>query len=344
MRFFKTVICVAVLLMLMSCATSYEAKGNKAYRSSKNAVGDVQRKLRKEAYIFYQKAIKAHPDKINIKLRNQYIEMALLRANMILSEGTADMDAIPLLIEDLDNMLTPDVNETNKENYAKFLMLVADSSFARSKLYKGLNTLEKAIEVAVNKAPIEEKKQSILDNFAKENYDAAEIEMINGKTNEDAEGLVRAEFLAQVALLYDKNYKDAKELLSKLRVENVGTYSAYEAVVLDKPDTNIFDQINKYDILLAVPDLKVTGRSVLMAVEMYNYSCNPQRLRPRNYYIVDTKGKQFKALPSSKIDREIVDQEHEVKMKLRFRSAGAKIEKLVYESDDKEHYTEKYFF
>jgi septum formation topological specificity factor MinE len=331
-------------MMLMSCATSYEGKGNRAYRASKKATGDVQRKLRKEAFIFYQKAIKTHPDKINISLRNQYLEMALLRANMILTEGSVDMDAVPLLIKDVDNMLTPDVNEVNRESYAAFLVLYADSNFARSKLYKALNTLDKAVEVAVNKAPIEEKKKSKLDNFARENYDAAEIEMINGKTNEDAECLVRAEFIAQVALLYDKNYKEAKELLSEIRKENVGTYSAYEAVVIDRPDTNIFDQVNKYDILLAVPVMQVTGSSVLMKVEMYNYSCNPQRLRPRNYYIVDTNGKQFKALSSSNIDREIVDQEHEVKMKLRFRKSGAKIEKLVYESDDKEHYTEKYFF
>ena len=344
MRFFKTVLCIAIAMMLMSCATSYEAKGNKAYKASKKAVGDVQRKLRKEAYIFYQKAIKAHPDKINIKMRNQYVEMALLRADMILSEGSADMDAIPLIIEDLDNMINADVNEVNKENYAKFLSVLADSSFSKSKLYKGLNLLDKAMAVAVNKAPFEGKKKGILDNFAKENYDAAEIEMINGKTNEDAEGLVRAEFLAQVALLYDKDYKEAKELLSKLREENVGTYSAYEAVVLDKPDTNIFDQVNKYDILLAAPDVKVTGSSVLMAVEMYNYSCNPQRLRPRNFYIVDADGKEFKALETSKIEREIVDQEHEVKMKLRFKKSRAKIKKLVYESDNKEHYTEKYFF
>ncbi len=331
-------------MMFISCATSYEAKGNKAYKASKNAAGDVQRKLRKEAFIFYQKAIKTHPEKINIKLRNQYLEMAILRADMILREGTADMDAIPLLADDIDKMITADVTDANKENYAKFLMLCADSSFSKSKLYKGLNTLDRAIEVAINKAPVEEKKQGILDNFATENYDAAEIEMINGKTNEDAECLVRAEFLVQVALLYDKNYKGAKELLSQIRKENVGTYSAYDAVVLDKPDTTIFDQVNKYDILLAVPAIKAGGGSVLMKVEMYNYSCNPQRLRPRNYYIVDANGKQFKALSSSKIDREIVDQEHEVKMNLRFKKSSAKIEKLVYESDDKEHYTEKYFF
>ncbi len=340
----KAIICLILLSMVMSCTTTYEAKGNKAYKASQKAVGDEQRKLQKEAYIFYQNAIKKHPDKISNRLRNRYFDITLIRANMILAEGTADLDALPLFMKDLDGMLTPDVSNENKEKYAGFLAAIADSSLSKRKLYKGLNLLDRAIEIAVNKAKFEEKKKSILDNFAKENYEAAEIEMINGKTNEESESLVRAEFLAQVALLYDKKYPGAEELLSNLRKENRGTYSAYEAVVMDKPDTTIFDQVNKYDILLAIPDAKMTGRGALLAVEMYNYSCNPQRLRPRNYILEDVNGKQFRALKTSKIDKEIVDQEHEVKMKLRFRTAGAKIKKLVFESDNKEHVSEKYFF
>ena len=61
--------------------------------------------------------------------------------------------------------------------------------------------------------------------------------------------------MTKVALMYDKDYPGANELLSKLYQENRGTYSAYEAVVIDKPDTNIYDAVNKYDILLAVPVL-----------------------------------------------------------------------------------------
>jgi hypothetical protein len=168
--------------------------------------------------------------------------------------------------------------------------------------------------------------------------------MVNGITNKDAESLVRAEFMVQVALMFDKNYPGAEEMLSKLRKENVGTYSAYEAVVFDKPDSNIFDEVNKYDILLAVPKFTTNYKGGSMEVDMYNYSCNPQRLTPKNFFLVDTRGKKYPALTSSKFDKDFVDQEHEAKIRLRFARTSAKIKKLAFQSDDGDHYTEKVFF
>ena len=55
-------------------------------------------------------------------------------------------------------------------------------------------------------------------------------------------------------------------------------------------------------------------------------------------------GKKYPGQKSSKIEKEIVDQEHEVKMTLRFNTRGAKIKKLTFQSDDGDHYTEKVFF
>ncbi len=336
----KIAIGLIIAMMVISCAPTYESKGNKAYKAAQNAQGDVRRKLHKEAYLYYKKAIQAHPNKIGIQLRNRFIEMTLVRAEMVLNEGSADMDALPLFMADVDSIMTTDVNTELKERYASFIVALADSSFEKRKLYYGLKMLDKAIAVAVNKAPIEKKKSDIIDNFAKENFEAAEIEYVNGKTNEDAEALVRAEFMVKVALLYDKDYPGARDLLSKLYKENRGTYSAYEAVVIDKPDTSIYDQVNKYDILLAVPAF--SGGTA--KVEMYNYSYNPLRLRPRNFHLVDERGRKFTATKASKIEKEILDQEHETKMTLRFNTRGAKIKKLTYESDNGEHYTEKMFY
>ncbi len=340
----KVAIGLVILMMFVSCAPTYESKGDKAYKAAQNAQGDIQRKLRKEAYIYYQKALKNHPNKVSIRLRNRFIEMTLVRAEMVLDEGSAAMDAIPLYMDDIDKTITTDVGTEMKERYAAFLTAFADSSFKNRKLYHGLKIIDKAITIAVNKSSIEKRKQDIIDNFAKENYEAAELEYVNGKTNADAEALVRAEFMVQVALLYDKNYAGAKELLGNIYKENKGTYSAYEAVVIDKPDTNVYDAVNKYDILLAVPLINVVGRLATLKVEMYNYSCNPQRLRPRNFSVVDANGKKYKGAKSSKIDREIIDQEHEAKMTLRFNKGPSKIKKLVFESDDGDHYTEKVFF
>jgi hypothetical protein len=331
-------------MLVISCTTSYESKGNGAYREALRAAdGSIKRIKFKEAYYYYKKAIETYPNRIGLQLRNRFIEMTLERAEMVLNEGSAEMDALPLFMKDIDKHLTADVDAQNKERYATFLVNLADSCFSKLRLYEGLNLLDKAAGVATNKAPIEAKKKGKMDNFAQENYDAAELEMANGKANEDAEALVRAEFMVKVAIMYDENYPNAQRLLSDLYKENRGTYSAYEAVVTDRPDSNIYDAVNKYDILLAVPDL-MAGRNPVLKTEMYNYSCNPQRLRAKNFFIEDVNGKRFYALPSSKFGKEILDQEFETKMTLRFRSSGAKIKKLAYETEDKEHYTEKVFF
>lgn len=337
-------ICIIGLMLVISCTTSYESKGNKAYRNALSAAdGSIKRIKFKEAYYYYKRAVDTYPNRIGFQLRNRFIEMTLKRAEMVLNEGSAGMDALPLFMKDIDKHLTADVDAQNKERYASFLVSLSDSSFSKLRLYEGLNLLGKAAGVATNKAPIEAKKKSKMDNFAQENYDAAELEMANGMANEDAEALVRAEFMVKVALMYDKNYPDAKRLLNDLYKENRGTYSAYEAVVTDKPDSNTYDAVNKYDILLAVPDL-MAGRNPVLKVEMYNYSCNPQRLRAKNFFIEDANGKKFYSLPSSNFGKEIIDQQHETKLTLRFRSSGAKIKKLAFESEDKEHYTEKIFF
>lgn len=337
-------ICMIGLMLVISCTTSYESKGNKAYREALGAGdGSIKRIKFKEAYYYFKKAVDTYPNRIGFQLRNRFIEMTLERAEMVLDEGSAEMDALPLFMKDIDKHLTADVEAQNKERYATFLVSLADSCFSKRRLYEGLNLLDKALGVATNKAPIEAQKKGKLDNFAQENYDAAELEMANGKANEDPEALVRAEFMVKVALMFDENYPNAKNLLSDLYKENRGTYSAYAAVVTDKPDSNIYDAVNKYDILLAVPDL-IEGTNPVLKVDMYNYSCNPQRLIAKNFFIEDMNGKRFYALPSSNFGREILDQELETKMTLRFRSSGAKIKKLAFESENKEHYTEKIFF
>jgi hypothetical protein len=80
-----------------------------------------------------------------------------------------------------------------------------------------------------------------------------------------------------------------------------------------------------------------------MTICMFNNSYNPQRLKPENFYLVDTQGQKHKAAASSKIDPEILDTQHETKtIRLSFPGAPANIKKLVYENG--EHYTEKLFF
>lgn len=345
MKLFKTILAVSVMLLMISCQSQYESKGNSAYKASLKATGNIQKQKQKESYMYFKKHLEQKPAKLSMQFRNRFIEMALVRAEMVLIDGNSEMEAIPLFMSEIDSIMVDDIDPNIKDRYANYLTLLADSSFAKRKLYKGMNYLDKALKVAGDKTKLEEKKKSIIDNFAKENFEAAEIEMVNGKANEDSEAMVRAEFLVKVALHQDKNYPGAKEMLSKLYKQNRSTYSAYDAVVIDKPDTTIYQEINKYDILMAVPKATDRGKAAKLEVEIFNYSYNPIRLKPSAFYIEDSKGKKYYALKSSKFEKELLDQEMETKMVLNFKKGSAKIKKLVYDSKDNgEHYTEKNFY
>jgi hypothetical protein len=333
---------LSALIVTMSCTPSYESKGNQAYKAAQRASGDAQRLLEKEAYIYYRKAVKGHPDKISKQLRNRFVEMTVQRANMVLVDGSSAMDALPLFMGDIDSVLSADVESDLRNQYADFLVLLADSSFANQKLYAGLSYVKRASEVAADKAPYQKRMEEVVENLSKDNLEIARMEYEQGVAEKDYEALVRAEFRTKLALYYDKNYPGAAEMLSTLYKANLQTMSAYDAVVQDKPDTNIYDVINKYDILLAIPDVSRAGTSVTTIVSMYNYSYNPLRLRAQDFALVNEDGKKFPAALSSNLGKEILDQEHEVKMTLRFGAVSGTLKKLVYESG--EHYTEKNFF
>ncbi|MBD3391927.1 MAG: hypothetical protein GF418_07655 [Chitinivibrionales bacterium] len=292
--------------------------------------------------MYYLQAVKAHPERISKQLRNRFVEMSLARAKLVLVEGSTQMDALPLLLEDIDSVLTADVESYLRNQYADFLILYADSNFANQKLYDGIGHLERAVEVAADKAQYTRKLEEVNSNLAKDNFEIAQMEFEQGKTEKDHEALVRAEFRTKLALYYDEEYPGAAELLSKIYKQNMPHYSAYEAVVTDKPDSNIYDQINKYDILLAVPELNRAGASATAIMSMYNYSYNPLRLRAKDFALVNEQGQKFPASTSSSIKKEILDQEHEVKMTLRFGGVQGSIQKLIYENGD--HYTEKCFY
>lgn len=342
-NFFKGLTGIVVALLLVSCSSSYESKGHDYYKEAQNKTGHEERMLKKKAYTFYKQALKAHPDKISPQLRDQFLEMTLFRAEMVMTEGGANMEAIPFFIADLDKH-SPNSTNAIKERYAAFLGALADSSFNQKKLYQGMAKLDKAIKVAPNSSVFKAKKAKIIDNFAIENFEAAELEFINGETNKDTESFVRAEFFVKVALMHDPNMQKAKDLLSKIYEKNVSNYSVYDAVVMDKPDTSIYDKINTDQVFLAVPTKSIKGRRATLKADIYNYSSNPQRLRPKNFFLVDVNGKKYKALGSSKIEREIIDQEIETKLTLRFKTGSAKIKKLLYVGDNPLYKAEKNFF
>jgi len=335
----RFVVCLSVLIMSISCSSSYEQKGNAAYNAAKKLQGDQKRMQLKTAYINYDKAIKASPT-VNSKLRNRYIEMTLMRAGMVLNEGAVHMEAIPLFLEDIEKNMTSDVSPELKQQYALFIAQMADSSMVKGKVDEARERLEKAIAVASDPAPLKAKKKETIDKLIQQNYDEAELSFTNATTNKSANDFVVAEFYANSALLFDSSHAQTLALLNKIRKENRGTYSAYVSVIDPIPDSAIFKLVNKWDILLAMPVMENRGNTIRAVIDIYNYSWNPLRLRSENFFLVDVNGKTYKALPA-RLEPEMLDQEHEAKLKMSFPKPSAEIKMLRYENG--EHLSEKYF-
>jgi hypothetical protein len=327
-----------VFMLLVSCSALYsnEGKGDKAYNQARHAEGLNKRILQKRAYIFYQKTFQTQPDrnKLSAKFKQRFIEMSLVRANMVLTEGTYDMDAIKLFIGDIDSLMSKEISSDIRQQYGDFIVIMADSSVARNRLDDALAWLTKAQGVVDNPAPIQAKQKALVTDFTKQFYEMASQAYVEGKDQKDAEALVKAEYFAKLTLVYDPEYPGAAQLLSNLYKANLNTVSGYAKVVEGKLDP----RVNRYDIYLAV----VSG-TTSMTVSMFNNSYNPQRLKPENFSLIDENGEKYVAAASSKIDPEILDTQRETKkITLVFPKTKGAIKKLVYTNG--EHYSEKVFF
>lgn len=339
----KVIAGLSVLVMMMSCSSKspFEKQGDAAYKASQKLQGDQKRRQLKTAYMMYDKAIRNNPDKVSPVLRNRYIEMTLVRAGMVINEGAAHMEAIPLLMKDIEKHFeSADIKPELKQQYALLLVQLADSSAASEKFDDAIETIDKAAKFASDPTPINAKRSEIIKKVAQENFELADGEYSIAKSNKDAEAFVKAEFYALTALYFDSTHAGAISLLSKVRKENVGTYSAYLRVIDPIPDSTVFHKINKYDILMAMPTMQKRGKNLAAIVDIYNYSYNPLRLKSSNFSLVDVKGNKYTALPA-RLTPELLDQEHEAKLKLTFPAPKADIAKLVYEED--KHFSEKFF-
>jgi hypothetical protein len=335
----KSVLGLSVLILLASCALSDEGKGDSSYERAKKATGDQQRILQKEAYMRYRLAVTANPSRVSNKLRNRYAEMVLLRANMTLSEGNADLPGIDIFIEDLDKIWSPDMLPANKKSYADFLVQLSDSIMVRGRVMAALSKIDKALEVCDDRSAYTQKRDALVQNLVKQNLDLAKSEFDEGTKGKDEEMLVRAEFHVQVARLFDSTNAEINKLLSDIRRGNTGYYSAYRKVIDPIPDTVIFRKIDKYGILLCIPSI---SNKNIIEVSMYNYTYNPLRLKNEFFFVVDENGKRYQAGPAPKIEKEILDQQIETKFKLVFPATEAPMKKLIYEAG--EYYSEKLFY
>jgi len=334
---------VGAAALLFSCATGEEAAGDKAYETAKKASGDVRRTQLKTAYINYRKAVTANPNKVSTKLRNRFLEMCITRAKMVLDEGSATMDAIPLLMEDIEGQLKDDASPDLRQQYAAFLVQLGDSSKANLKFVNALKYYDRAIEKAADPTPFREKRAGVIKGVVKENYDRGRALYEEGiKDKETGEAtLIEAEYYAKVALYFDSTDTDAQKLLSDCYKANIHSLSAFLSVITDYTDTVMFRKINKYDILLSVTAIK--GGTVIF--RMHNNSFNPLRMRSENFALIDKNGVKYQAQAGGKIEPVLLDQERMIEEgRLNFPTPKAEIKKMIYENPDGPHYSEKNFY
>ncbi|GBU23115.1 hypothetical protein R80B4_03031 [Fibrobacteres bacterium R8-0-B4] len=338
----RLLVSVGAAALLFSCTMGEEAAGDKAYDVAKKATGDVRRTQLKTAYINYRKAVMANPNKVSTKLRNRFLEMCITRANMVLNEGSASMDAIPLLMDDIEGQLKEDADPAMRQNYAAFLMQLGDSSEAKGKFVDALKYYDRAIEKAADATPFRNTRAGIIKGVVKENTATGRKLYEEGLKDKETgeESLIQAEYYAKVALYFDSTDADAQKLLSDCYKANIHSLSAFLSVITDYTDTVMFRKINKYDILLSVTNTANRGGTI--AFRMHNNSYNPLRLKPDQFSLIDKDGNKYKAT-GGKIDPDFLDQERMVEDgRLNFPTTKSDVKKLVYENGP--HYSEKNFY
>jgi len=339
--FVRIIIGLSLAAFVVSCGlASYEQRGNSAYKSAQKLNDYEKRMAQKTAYTWYQKALQTHPDKISNTLRSRFIEMSLVRAKMVLDEGSAQSDPIRFFMADIEKYLTADAAPNLRQEYALFLIQLSDSFSIRQNFQQALTTIDKAVSFAADPSSLVQVKQNLVGKVAKENFELAGVEYDNSKQNNDTAARVRAEYYCNMALMLQPDNKEAKELLSTLYKANLATFSQYPRVIENPPDTALFRKVNKFDILLAISG--VAGGGTGLTFSMRNFSYNPLRLKSENFFIVDEAGKRYQAA-AKKLEPEILDQEREATdIRLAFPKPAGKVAKLVYENGP--HYTEKCFY
>jgi hypothetical protein len=347
-RFVQLILSLSVLMLAISCGPNWEARGDAAYNTSRGLSGDVKLLKEKEAYINYKNAIDQKGSRASKKLRERFVEMCLKRATRILVEGSYNYDAVHLLITDLDKTVSTDISPALQDGYADLLTLQADSVVIRDRILDALQKMDKAIAVAVTKDKYVQAKKALLGKFIGDNFTEAKTEYadaIKDPKAKDPQMLIRAEYHVLLSLFMDSTNTDAQKLLSDIRKETVGTFSAYLSFINEIPDTAMFRKVNRWDILLAVPTVTKSGGGVTLKTHMYNYSCNPQRLYAKNFFVETVDGTKIPASESSKIEPEILDQEKKTEdLVLNFSGVKGDIKKLIYDVNNGEYHSEKPFF
>ncbi|MCK7516154.1 MAG: hypothetical protein MZV70_77375 [Desulfobacterales bacterium] len=198
-----------------------------------------------------------------------------------------------------------------KQEYALFLVQLADSSTVKEHFEEALPYIDNAIAYASDPSSLIMRKNDLVGKAAKAQPELAQAEFENGKQNKDpgspaprgilCEGRagVRLDIFGEICTLVMGLY--AKRILR--------LHSGYVRVIENITDTVLFRKANKYDILLAVPTISKGGQVSLIA-NMHNYRNNPLKLKAEHFFIADNDraGCGIRLQPEPSLTRKFPDQ------------------------------------
>ena len=335
-----------LLLSLAACKSPEESKGDKAWKSAQSIDQYAKKVLElKKAYTWYRLAIKKAGTSASSELKNKYLDATMTRIEIITENGGVNVDVITYLREDMEGLIedstaTPEI----RDRYSLFLIDVAEDLKAKGELSKCMTTLNLAYNIAdKNRPTIKSKQDEISKEYAATQLDMATDFLITAKKEKSTPDYIRADYYAHAAIYYDSTNTAAIKILKKTTEELKSSYTAYVSVITDKPDTALFKAINKYDILISAPTISAKGKVVKMKIVMFNDSYNAVRIKKENFFIEYANGKIVGA-KSFKSEKRIIDQEHEETMNIVFPKKSGKIKKIIFETRDKEHRSEKLLF
>jgi hypothetical protein len=203
-KYLLLVLALATSTLIVSCGPSYKAQADKAFKQAEKASGYQKRILEKKAYIFYLKAINAREDAgkpVSTELIDKFIKTTIIRSNMILTEASANVEAIDLFINDVDSVMSDKASPEIRNQYAQLLSRLADSAMTNGHVTRYVSLMDKAIDIADNSTTFKEKKEEQVGSYVDKSLKIAKKVAAAAESTEVSSGtLVRGEFYAKKAL------------------------------------------------------------------------------------------------------------------------------------------------
>jgi len=345
MKRFVAISAMTAFLVFAGCKSSAEKMGDKFWESSKTSTAGDKIMDEKRAYVYYKDAIDAEGANASIELQNNFLASALARIDFSFQTEGSTAQTILFIREEIDKLMEGEVVTPElRDQYATFIMKLAEEARNSGDLSLCMSHLEQAVRFAADKDAPQTMKNDIVTEFVADQISYAKELYETGKDN--VEDMIRAEYYCHVALNYDSTNTEALELLSDSRKKLLNVYTFFPRVIKDKPDSALYRHIDSTDILISVVANRSSRSETTLKIKISNDSYNAIRLKQDHFFLLNENGDKFNATAIT-VDQELLNQGSNTEVTLKFRKPSGKIKAVVFESNPREnehHYAPKYFF